>query len=738
MRKRSISKFKLHSIPILHKSKCLQYVSYSIPLTCMMALLLLISSLTIVDYNNGEVYAEEGISTYATTPDPTVSLTIGGDATNKQVIASPGSTAYRSHTVTVDASDIEDYSLILSGPTNLVSGTSTVVAGAENKTPTDMKENTWGYSWGGADKSETTVSYQTLSPGGTGLLGDRVSGFSVNFTKNLFFAVKFAEDAEQGRYQANVQLALTATPRAVATGFGGIYNMQDMTEAICDRMTIGATGRLEDIRDGNVYSVAKLSDGNCWMTRNLALTKEGIEAYGGSAILTDVDSNVKTSFVMPASITKDTIKSSDFYEYASYNPANYSYKAQIYSAISDEDWHPAYGAYYSFTSATAGTGNEELIIPGANAPSDICPKGWSLPTGGYLGNYGVLYRKYPSTDSGAFDVESGLNGYWLGAPNVNNGGAFFTAAGSPSYGSKGLGGVNIRGTYWTRTVGASNITSATPSSDDAVKYADAFSIRSGVIIPAYSSGSTLNVFSRAEGHSVRCIVNDNRVIDDIADMQEMTPNICANTQISTSKSLRDSRDGSYYTVTKLEDGNCWMTQNLRLVGSRTLTSSDSDVTTNYTLPASSNSGWNTTNALLDKVLYPGNSTNGAYYTWCTATAGTCKKADGAALTSGAATSSICPKGFRLPTSSDFSGLISAAGITNDANGVNKIKGSPYTLPTAGYVSNGNYSNNSNGYYWASGSSSNGTAADMLYMTSSSVATMSYGRWYGQNVRCVAR
>ena len=67
-------------------------------------------------------------------------------------------------------------------------------------------------------------------------------------------------------------------------------------------------------------------------------------------------------------------------------------------------------------------------------------------------------------------------------------------------------------------------------------------------------------------------------------MQEMTSSICENSPQLATKQLRDIRDGKYYWVTKLADGNCWMTQNLDLDLSTkvALTPNDSDVTTNWT------------------------------------------------------------------------------------------------------------------------------------------------------------
>lgn len=54
----------------------------------------------------------------------------------------------------------------------------------------------------------------------------------------------------------------------------------------------------------------------------------------------------------------------------------------------------------------------------------------------------------------------------------------------------------------------------------------------------------------------------NGSLRDIATMQEMTPGICYNSEVNESVQLKDVRDNKTYWVTKFEDGNCWMTQNL--------------------------------------------------------------------------------------------------------------------------------------------------------------------------------
>ncbi len=50
----------------------------------------------------------------------------------------------------------------------------------------------------------------------------------------------------------------------------------------------------------------------------------------------------------------------------------------------------------------------------------------------------------------------------------------------------------------------------------------------------------------------------------ITTMQQMTSSICSAARTHDTTRLRDTRDGRFYWVTKLADGNCWMSQNLQL------------------------------------------------------------------------------------------------------------------------------------------------------------------------------
>jgi len=243
--------------------------------------------------------------------------------------------------------------------------------------------------------------------------------------------------------------------------------------------------------------------------------------------------------------------------------------------------------------------------------------------------------------------------------------------------------------------------------------------------------------------------NPAKTLHSISKMQQMTPEICAATttpnktattldtdgshygdpNYAPTKTLTDTRDGNTYTVSKLADGKCWMTQNLRIAG-KTITPADSDVTTNYTIPASSISGFSahdTSNAYVDS--------DGGFYTWYTATAGT---GTYALSTQGQNTTvSICPKGWRLPTNGNSNSEFQA--LYNNYNSSSTLRSNPVNLTLSGYVrSSSRYGQGSNGYYWSSTVNSSDHAY-FLYLSASYVSPAgANNKGDGFSVRCIAR
>ena len=288
------------------------------------------------------------------------------------------------------------------------------------------------------------------------------------------------------------------------------------------------------------------------------------------------------------------------------------------------------------------------------------------------------------------------------------------------------------------------------------------------------------------------------VFDGIQTMQEMTSTICADAAENDTAQLTDTRDGKKYWVTKLADGNCWMTQNLDLdlSTSKALTPDDSDVSSNWT-PTNSTLAdgtqtttdytavwsWNLGDYVLTTPnagtscgtsgisdfgdctgvgfqsiagmapMTDGNATDvisdntynahyhvGNHYTWNAATAGT-----GGTITSTNATDSICPKGWQLPTSNNsnsgsFQALTNAYSISSNTDGNTALVSAPLYFVRSGYVHSGSlrYAGDY-GYYWSSTAGSRTSYAYLLYFPSGLVnPSFSLNRYVGQSVRCLAR
>ncbi len=214
-------------------------------------------------------------------------------------------------------------------------------------------------------------------------------------------------------------------------------------------------------------------------------------------------------------------------------------------------------------------------------------------------------------------------------------------------------------------------------------------------------------------------------------------NTCKNAATGTTYNLYDSRDGEKYTVAKLADGKCWMTQNLRLVGPKNLTTSDSDVpSSGFSLTASDSGTWCTdSSAACDNqsmVLNSGSDTYGSYYNWYAATAGTGKYE----TSSGSVSNSICPRGWRLPTGGSSGEFQTLYGYYNS---VSAMMSSPVNFVLSGFrFSSSTFYQGSDGLYWSS-TAYDSRGAYYLYLLSSDVRPADdFDKYGGFTVRCVAR
>ena len=213
--------------------------------------------------------------------------------------------------------------------------------------------------------------------------------------------------------------------------FNGVKTMQEMTPQICADAQENDTTMLEDARDGKMYWIAKLADGNCWMTQNLELDLTSGE------MLTPADSDVSTNWNPGVTTYTSANKGSSVYsavqswnlgeavwittdnssgcseiadnlnnpscqpywqDVSSWTPmTEYRADGVIYDASTQTyDAHYLAGNYYSWEAATAGTGHS-YTTRGDKAPDSICPAGWELPTS---------YSTYNSTPGSFYNLLS--------------------------------------------------------------------------------------------------------------------------------------------------------------------------------------------------------------------------------------------------------------------------------------------------------------------------------------------
>ena len=293
------------------------------------------------------------------------------------------------------------------------------------------------------------------------------------------------------------------------------------------------------------------------------------------------------------------------------------------------------------------------------------------------------------------------------------------------------------------------------------------------------------------------------VFDGIQTMQEMTSTICADAAENDTAQLTDTRDGKKYWVTKLADGNCWMTQNLDLdlTNGTPLTPEDSDVSSDWNPPRTTeqpgtitsantytetyswdlgmyvksdpdgysdycggssikgladssctSAGWANVSTMTPMEdgnaadVISGSTYNAHYlvgnlYQWNAATAGT-----GGTISSQDATDSICPKGWKLPTSNNsnsgsFQALMNAYSISSNTAGSTAITQTPLYFSPSGAVDSGSLRNAGRyGFYWSSTAYSSTSYACNLYFSSGSVYPSDgngRGRYLGFSVRCLA-
>ena len=288
-------------------------------------------------------------------------------------------------------------------------------------------------------------------------------------------------------------------------GGNSYYAMQDMSPQICSFVSntgaITAT-QLVDTRDNNLYWVAKLDDGKCWMTSNLDLDIGGQNTTALNSNNTDIstDPNVYTSSGIysdynvsdgvytwnPAStaitssyyIDNTTVKPSawptnnyttpysaeggDTYYYTSNTTGNdtrYNSLQDCKNASHTEDECKRYfaGNYYNWSAAIASNNSTDIgSTVGEIASNSICPKGWRLPNASQTDNVNNEFGRMLYQAEITAKVSAGNNsvGYATGGFNKLRSNPYYFVRSGGIYGGT-MFNPGVGGYYWSSTVSSS-------------------------------------------------------------------------------------------------------------------------------------------------------------------------------------------------------------------------------------------------------------------------------------------
>lgn len=386
----------------------------------------------------------------------------------------PGTVARDSNIVDVNVSTNVVYGYNLSATVgNSSNATQNLVNGDYSFTPlsasaaglANFGNNEWGYSysidngtnWINGDYSSATAGYGVL-PLYTAT-GVKLAGNSDNAGSSVQFKIAAKAGSSQASGEYNNVINFTAVSNIIPTTMldafiasgakmhNGYFKMQDMTPTICKSIdTDGEKGmQLIDVRDDKVYWVAKLKDGNCWMTQNLDfdIVDGGINLNSTN---TDVSSNWEDAGKLADTHGEnDTNWNRSLDEPESYDPGDVCWLGEGEYDVDDtcENGHYHLGNFYNWTAAVAMSDSSGYAGDGDDADQSICPAGWRLPLGGSETgpkSFYDLVSQYGWDDS---SYMMGGNYTMWGAP------LYFPLGG---YWNGYLGGVGFDGSYWSSVV----------------------------------------------------------------------------------------------------------------------------------------------------------------------------------------------------------------------------------------------------------------------------------------------
>ena len=702
------------------------------------------------DFAQAVENGSEESTTYSASPTVGISLP-NSIRFNDVTPTEEGATTTATTNLTVTTANSDGYHLYLypsDGNTSLKSSnpanTSTIDAinnGGVGLTLSSLEPNTWGYNLGTSAPDINTTYFGMPADSATPIQSkDTSSTGAANDPYTLSFGAKVDSTLPSGEYSTTLTLSVVAEPRIVTITFEG--NGADGGSMLPQKLTSGDTKNLSSnafVRTGYEFI------GWNTMANGTGTSYPDGGSYTASSASGEVNVTLyaqwkKLTFACTARYKLQNADGSypDEYTTVTVDEAVEYGEVCSYTTTQDSSQYTNQSAQATVTSPTVltvGTNGEVprrtytfTVTAGSNTSG-------ATGSGTYRWGQTVTASVTKATDvtcisyatptwsknSGATGTLNSTSGtsitYTMGTTNDT-----ITATSSASsksqtitfYTSGGASSITLNGT--SRTNGQTmSLTCGT--------YSLSGSFSSGYEFSSWSNsgGSIANRNTLSTTYTVNgpgtITLNGKSSIPPTPTgyMQDFTPQQCAYYASSSSYTLKDRRDNSSYSVRYI-NGNCWMTQNLRLARGRTLTSSDSNVVADWYFPTYDlTSGDSTTQAR----SHAGNTTTGYWYNYCAVSAGTnCGDYD---RSSGY--SDICPKGWRLPTTSDVSKLSGTSYI------------SVFSPVIGGNYANGRLMNTDSGSWWAR-SHGIGENARGLNYSDGSLGELHTWKYYSAFARCV--
>ena len=359
-----------------------------------------------------------------------------------------------------------------------------------SSTLSNFGDNKWGYALGTISSSSTysglVYNTDTIINATTNASGTAATGYTGTSNTSFTIAAKASDTQASGDYK-NI-IIFTVVSNIVPMTINDLDYMQDFATlsaadktSVLDSMVEGQSYSLMDKRDEKTYCIAKLADGNVWMTQNLDHDIDS--TYNYNSTNTDVPSNWGDTLTSTYATGTTTWNVSNYTTPESYDPGDLCWNGTIRNdnngtianstVACGNDKHYHIGNYYNWTAAVAMADSSSYAAGNTDVNQSICPAGWMLSKRGTtLNGSGSFYYLVNQ-----LSLTSGTSG------NIQNSPVYFAYSGYWYGNSFGVGGY---GYYWSSVVGGSD-------------YAYGLSFnRNGDLYPQYLGG-------RGGGYSVRCI-----------------------------------------------------------------------------------------------------------------------------------------------------------------------------------------------------------------------------------------